>query len=488
MAFPMSQFFLVSVLVGVLFFFCFLEKGFSIEETSWKERHHVVQINTLLPSSSCSSSTKGSKSKASLDVLHKHGPCSQLNNNGKANSIPTHSDILNHDKERINYIHSKLLSSSSNNNNKVEIELDSSSSSANLPAKSGSLIGSGNYYVVLGLGTPKKDLSLIFDTGSDLTWTQCQPCARSCYKQIDEIFDPSKSTSYSNITCTSPDCTQLSSATGNDPACASSTKACVYGIQYGDQSFSVGYFSRERLSVTSTDTVDGFLFGCGQNNQGLFGGSAGLLGLGRHPISFVQQTSKKYYKTFSYCLPSTSSAVGHLTFGGTANKYVKYTPFSTVSRSESFYGLDIAGISVGGTKLPISSSLFTSGGAIIDSGTVITRLPPTAYTSLRDYFRKGMAKYPSAEALSILDTCYDLSGTKIVSIPKVSFFLGGGNTVELAAPGIIYVASLKQVCLAFAPNGDDSDITIFGNVQQRTLEVVYDVGAGKIGFGYNGCK
>lgn len=87
-----------------------------------------------------------------------------------------------------------------------EIELDSSSSSTNLPAKSGSLIGSGNYYVVLGLGTPKKELSLIFDTGSDLTWTQCQPCARSCYKQIDEIFDPSKSTTYSNITCTSPDC------------------------------------------------------------------------------------------------------------------------------------------------------------------------------------------------------------------------------------------------------------------------------------------
>ncbi|KAI5409241.1 aspartyl protease family protein At5g10770 [Lathyrus oleraceus] len=487
MAFPMSHFLLLSLLVG-LFFFCFLEKGFAIEELSWEERHHLVQINSLLPSSSCSSSTKGPKRKASLDVLHKHGPCSQLNNNGKANSIPTHSDILNHDKERISYIHSKLLSSSSNNNNnKVEIELDSSSS-ASLPAKSGSLIGSGNYYVVLGLGTPKKDLSLIFDTGSDLTWTQCQPCARSCYKQIDEIFDPSKSTSYYNITCTSPDCTQLSSATGNDPGCSSSTKACIYGIQYGDQSFSVGYFSRERLTVTSTDAVDGFLFGCGQNNQGLFGGSAGLLGLGRHPISFVQQTSQKYYKTFSYCLPSTSSAVGHLTFGATRNKYVKYTPFAPFSSSNSFYGLDIAGISVGGTKLPISPSLFTSGGAIIDSGTVITRLPPTVYASLRDSFRKGMAKYPNASALSILDTCYDLSGTKIVSIPKVAFFLGGGNTLEIAAPGILYVASLKQACLAFAANGDDSDVTIFGNVQQRTLEVVYDVGGGKIGFGYNGCK
>jgi hypothetical protein len=472
MAFQISHFLSFS-----LFFFCILEKSFSIE-TTWEERHHLVQINTLLPSTSCSSSIKGAKRKASLNVVHKHGPCSQLN---KAKILPTHSDILDLDKERVNYIHSKVTK-----NKQIDQKLDGSS--ANLPAKSGSLIGSGNYFVVVGLGTPKKDLSLIFDTGSDLTWTQCQPCARACYKQQDPIFDPSKSTSYYNITCTSPDCTQLSTATGYDPGCATLTKSCIYHIQYGDQSFSVGYFSRERLTVTPTDAIDGFLFGCGQNNQGLFGGSAGLLGLGRHPISFVQQTSQKYHKTFSYCLPSTSSGVGHLTFGATSNSYVKYTPFSTVSQSNSFYGLDISGISVGGTKLPISSSIFSSGGAIIDSGTVITRLPPTAYASLRDSFKKGMTKYPTASGFSILDTCYDLSGNNIVSIPKISFFLASGTTVEIAAPGILYVASLKQVCLAFAPNGDDSDITIFGNVQQRTLEVVYDVGSGKIGFASNGCK
>ncbi|CAK8565654.1 unnamed protein product [Lathyrus sativus] len=486
MASQMSHFFLVSI--AVFFFFFFLEKSFAIE-TTWEETHHLVQISSLLPSPSCSSSTKGPKRKASLDVIHKHGPCSQLNKTGKANSVETHSEILNHDKERINYIHSKLLlSSSSNNNNKVEIELDSSSS-ANLPAKSGSLIGSGNYYVVLGLGTPKKDLSLAFDTGSDLTWTQCEPCARACYKQIDEIFDPSKSSSYYNITCTSPDCTQLSSATGINPGCSRSTKACIYGIQYGDRSFSVGYFSREQLTLTPTDTVDNFLFGCGQDNEGLFNGIAGLLGLGRHPISFVQQTSQKYGNTFSYCLPPTSSGVGHLTFGGAAdNNYLSYTPSPAASRGASFYFLDIVGISVGRTKLPISSSLFTSGGAVIDSGTVITRLPPTVYTSLRDSFKKGMSKYPPASSFSLFDTCYDLSGVEVVSIPKVNFFFGGGVTVELVAPGILYVLSLKQVCLAFAANGDDSDVTIFGNVQQRTLEVVYDVGGGRIGFGSNGCK
>ncbi|KAH1239583.1 Aspartyl protease family protein [Glycine max] len=483
MAIQMSSFVFVSL--TILFCFSSLEKSFAFqttkEDTESNNLHqytHLVHLSSLLPSSSCSSSAKGPKRKASLEVVHKHGPCSQLNNHdGKAKSTTPHSEILNQDKERVKYINSRISKNLGQDSSVSELD------SVTLPAKSGSLIGSGNYFVVVGLGTPKRDLSLIFDTGSDLTWTQCEPCARSCYKQQDAIFDPSKSTSYSNITCTSTLCTQLSTATGNEPGCSASTKACIYGIQYGDSSFSVGYFSRERLSVTATDIVDNFLFGCGQNNQGLFGGSAGLIGLGRHPISFVQQTAAVYRKIFSYCLPATSSSTGRLSFGTTTTSYVKYTPFSTISRGSSFYGLDITGISVGGAKLPVSSSTFSTGGAIIDSGTVITRLPPTAYTALRSAFRQGMSKYPSAGELSILDTCYDLSGYEVFSIPKIDFSFAGGVTVQLPPQGILYVASAKQVCLAFAANGDDSDVTIYGNVQQKTIEVVYDVGGGRIGFG-----
>ncbi|XP_045822290.1 aspartyl protease family protein At5g10770-like [Trifolium pratense] len=406
-----------------------------------------------------------------------------VGNKHEFTTLPTHSNILDLDKERVNYIHSKLLLSSKNN--KIDQKL---ASSANLTAKSGSLIGSANYFVTVGLGTPIRNLSLVFDTGSDLTWTQCQPCSLSCYNQQDDIFDPSMSTSYSNITCTSSDCTQIYAATGRDPRCARLTNACIYKIQYADESFSEGYISQERLTITQTDAIDNFLFGCGQNNQGLFNGSAGLLGLGRHPISFIEQTSQLYNKTFSYCLPSTSSDTSYLTFGATNDSDVKYTPFSNVSNNSSFYGLDIIGISVGGTQLPISSSTFFSGGAIIDSGTVITRLPLTAYVNLRDSFQKGMTKYPIASSFSILDTCYDFSGNEMISIPKIRFFFRGGVAVELAALGILYAESLDQVCLAFAANEDDSDITIFGNVQQRTLKVVYDVGGGKIGFGSNGCK
>nr|AHA84134.1 aspartic proteinase nepenthesin-1 [Phaseolus vulgaris] len=481
MAIQMSSLLFSSVTV-FFFFFSSLEKTFAFQATiedAESNNLHLVHLNSLLPSSSCSSSTKDSRRKGSLEVVHKYGPCSQQNDGDRK---VTHSDILNVDKERVKYIHSRISKELGGGDSLKELD------SATLPAKSGSLIGSGNYFVVVGLGTPKKDLSLIFDTGSDLTWTQCQPCARSCYDQQDPIFDPSKSSSYSNITCTSTLCTQLSSATGNNPGCSAVSKACIYGIQYGDQSLSVGYFNREGLSVTATDVIDSFLFGCGRENQGLFRGSAGLIGLGRHPISFVQQTASKYGKIFSYCLPSTSSSTGHLTFGRATSRHLLYTPFSTISRGSSFYGLDIASIAVSGAKLSLTPALFSTGGAIIDSGTVITRLPPTAYAALRSAFRQGMSKYPSAAELSILDTCYDLSAYEVISIPKVNFVFAGSVTVELQPQGILYVASAKQVCLAFAANGDDSDITIFGNVQQRTLEVVYDLGGGKIGFGAGGCK
>ncbi|KAK2974271.1 hypothetical protein RJ640_016757 [Escallonia rubra] len=99
-----------------------------------------------------------------------------------------------------------------------------------------------------------------------------------------------------------------------------------------------------------------------------------------------------------------------------------------------------------------------------------------------------MTKYPTAPALSILDTCYDLSKYTTVSIPKISFLFNGNVQVDLAFSGILYASSASQVCLAFAGNSDASAVGIFGNVQQKTLNVVYDVAGGKLGFGPGGCS
>ncbi|PIN13926.1 Aspartyl protease [Handroanthus impetiginosus] len=391
--------------------------------------------------------------------------------------MPSLSEILVNDEFHVKSIQARVNPNSNTSNFKDK--------KANLPVQSGRSLGTGNYIVTISLGTPKKTLSFAFDTGSDLTWTQCEPCVGSCYKQQDPIFNPSTSTTYSNVSCRSAQCSQLLSATGNKPGCTSSS-TCIYGIQYGDGSFSVGFFSKDKLTITR-DAFPNFLFGCGQDNEGLFGKTAGILGLGRNPISVISQTAQKYGKYFSYCLPSTPSQIGYLTLGkNRVSGNVKFTPFDN-SQGPTFYSINILSITVGGRQLPIKQSVFKTSGCIIDSGTVITRLPPTAYATMRTEFKKQMSKYKTAPAFAILDTCYDLSGYTTITIPVISFTFSGNVKVNLAPSGILFAASATIVCLAFAPNRNASDVGIFGNTQQKTFEVIYDVAGGKLGFGPGAC-
>ncbi|XP_057810384.1 aspartyl protease family protein At5g10770-like [Salvia miltiorrhiza] len=467
---------------------CFVERSSCFESRNDESHFHIVEISSFSPADVCTHSTINgfNKRQSSMEILHRQGPCFQQGQN-KAYTSPSLDEVLSHDQARVESIQARIDSNSNTNTNTNKIEnFKWDSKKANLPVESGRSLGSGNYIVTVGLGTPKRSLSLMFDTGSDLTWTQCQPCVRSCYHQQEPIFNPSTSSSYKNISCKSAECSQLSSATGSSPGCATTT--CVYGIQYGDQSFSVGYFSRDKLTISATDVFPSFLFGCGQNNQGLFGNTAGLLGLGRNALSIVSQTASKYGKYFSYCLPSTSSHIGHLTLGkGRAPTRVKFTPLDR-SQGTSFYFIDIVSISVGGRQLPIRQPVFQAAGGIIDSGTVITRLPPAAYSAMSAAFRKLMTKYPKAPAYSILDTCYDLSRHTSVSIPIISFTFGGNVKLDLDPTGILVAVAKSRLCLAFAGNIDASNVAIYGNTQQKTFEVVYDVGAGKVGFAPGGCK
>ncbi|CAA3000251.1 Protein ASPARTIC PROTEASE IN GUARD CELL 2 [Olea europaea subsp. europaea] len=416
------------------------------------------------------------KRPSTLKVFHRRNPCSK---HSQDKATPSLYETLSQDQSRVDSIQFKI-------NQNVDID-KINDKQATLPSQSGQSLGSGNYIVSLGLGTPKKSLSLVFDTGSDLTWTQCQPCAGSCYTQKDPIFNPTESTSYSDVSCSSTQCSQLSSATGNDPSCINQT--CMYTMQYGDQSFTKGFFSKDTLTISPSDVVPNFYFGCGQNNDGLFGNTSGVLGLGQDALSIVSQTVQKYGKYFSYCLPSSSSSsTGHLTFGNSeVSSNVKFTPFAS-SKGTSFYFVNILGISVGATQLAISPSVFKTTGTIIDSGTVITRLPPAAYSALRTEFKKQMSKYPSAPPNdSLLDTCYDLSKYTTITIPKIGFTFDGNVKVDIVASGILYTIDSSRVCLAFAGNSDASDVGILGNIQQATFEVVYDVAGGKLGFGPGEC-
>ncbi|XP_066394531.1 aspartyl protease family protein At5g10770-like [Miscanthus floridulus] len=442
----------------------------SATTTNW----HDVSVKSLLPNTVCTA-TKGpaAPSSSALTVVHRHGPCSPLQSRGGA---PSHTEILRRDQDRVDAIRRKGAAVTAASKSKGGMSL---------LANWGKSLGTNNYVTSLRLGTPATDLLVELDTGSTQSWVQCKPCA-GCYEQHDPVFDPTRSATYSAIPCGARECQELSSSSRN---CSSDNKKCPYEVSYGDDSYTVGDLARDTLtlSLTPADTVLGFVFGCGHSNAGTFGEIDGLLGLGRGKASLPSQVAARYGAGFSYCLPSSSSAAGYLSFGGAAAPAnAQFTEMVTGQDPTSYY-LNLTGIMVAGRAIKVPPSVFaTAAGTIIDSGTAFSRLPPRAYAALRSSFRSAMGRYryKRAPSSTIFDTCYDFTGHETVQIPSVALVFADGATVHLHPSGVLYTWNdVSQTCLAFVPNQEG----ILGNTQQRTLAVIYDVGNQKIGFGAKGC-
>ncbi|CAL5073706.1 unnamed protein product [Urochloa decumbens] len=441
----------------------------------------VLSVSSLLPSSTCTAPAAASNS-TTLRVVHRHGPCSSLRSRGEP---PSHAQTMARDSERLDAIHRKA-------GGRATASTKLGGANVTLQARWGKPLGTSNYYITVGLGTPARNLSVELDTGSDQSWVQCEPCD-DCYAQHDPLFDPAKSSTYAAVTCGAQECRQF--GTQN---CTSSEDddRCPYALTYGDNSRSTGNLARDTLALAPGTTLPGFMFGCGHKDAGIFGEVDGLFGLSRGMASLSSQlaAAKLGAAGFSYCLPSTSSAVGYLTFGG-ANAAVaapanaQFTAMQTGELDASLYYLNLTGMTVAGRAIKAPPAAFAAAeGTIIDSGTAFSRLPPRAYAALRLAFRRAMARhgYRRAPAPAPFDTCYDLAGHRTVRVPAVALEFGDGAAVRLDPRGVLYAwdEAFQVACLAFAP---DPDLGVIGNVQQRTLAVVYDVDGKKIGFGAKGC-
>lgn len=362
-------------------------------------------------------------------------------------------------------------------------------SDTQMPLSSGTRLEILNYVITIQLGG--KNMTVIVDTGSDLAWVQCLPC-RSCYNQQEPLFDPSNSLSYQSISCNSSTCKSLQQETGSFQPCWHTSSACGYYVSYGDGSHSRGELATDSLDLGKSRIAD-FVFGCGRSNKGLFGEASGLIGLGKGNVSLISQTSTLFGGVFSYCLPSTDSGEsGSLILGGNSSVYRNKTPLSYTkmlqdSQLSSFYMLNLTGITVGNSSL--KSSSFGQNEILIDSGTVITRLPPSIYLGLKDEFTKQFSGYPSAPGFSILDTCFNLSGYKEVNLPTVRMQFEGNAELEVDMNGVFYFvkADGSQVCLAFASLMYEDETAIIGNYQQKNLRVVYDTKQSVVGFAKEQC-
>ncbi|KAI3454916.1 hypothetical protein Pfo_011579 [Paulownia fortunei] len=349
------------------------------------------------------------------------------------------------------------------------------------PVISGIRQGSGEYFARIGVGRPAKEFYMVIDSGSDVSWLQCNPCS-DCYQQSDPIYNPSASSTYKPLTCNSQQCTSLEVS-----ACR--IDSCLYQVSYGDGSYTVGNFATETISFGSSGSVPNVALGCGHDNEGLFSGAAGLLGLGGGSLSLPSQIKAT---SFSYCLVNRdSSSSSTLEFNSAQPADSVLAPLLRNSFISTYHFVGFTGISVGGRPVQIPQYLFEigrdgRGGVIVDSGTAVTRFRTEVYNLVRDAFASMTQNLPSAGGFSLFDTCYDLSSMARVRVPTVSFQFSGGKTLALPPSNyLIPVDNVGKFCLAFA--GTSGSLSIIGNVQQQGTRVSYNLANKYIGFSPNKC-
>lgn len=344
--------------------------------------------------------------------------------------------------------------------------------------------GDGEFLMNFTVGSPAVPVSAIMDTGSDLIWTQCMPCTK-CFDQPTPVFDPVKSSSLRNISCTSELC--------EDPTVFKCDHGCKYLYIYGDESSTRGYMAKDTFIFGDSASVHNVVFGCGVNNQGLgLAEGSGLVGLGRGPLSLVSQLD---IDKFSYCLTSMGEnktsqvlfgALADLNYSATSGKTRSTTPLVQNPFQPSFYYVSLKGITVGKTRVRVPKSTRKpnnkdgSGGMILDSGTTLTYLDEDVFGALKKEFtsqmKLGVSKRPGATGL---DLCFDLPTTTDVSevaVPKLKLHFEGSD-LELPEENYMIADSWDGgggvVCLAMAASS--GGLSIFGNIAQQNLLVLHDL-------------
>ncbi|XP_009629718.1 aspartyl protease AED1-like [Nicotiana tomentosiformis] len=410
--------------------------------------HKVVNVSSLEPKPYCQRSTSGPKiGSQKLEIVSRYGPCFP---NASRTKTPSSNELLNWDQARVRSI-----------NKRVNDHLYS-----NDPVN----YNYGSYTVKVSLGTPRQDYHLMVDTGSESSWVRCQSCTKGC-KSDDSLYNPSNSLTYTNSSCNG-----------------------IFNVIYGDNSYTNGTWGCDILIIDGFGAIMNFRFGCGQENVdetgNNFGDAAGILGLGRGELSLPSQSDSSM-KMFSYFIPLTNSLVGNMYFGTEALKILytcsfQFTPL-VKGPEPVYYYLDLVGISVAGNKLNVPSITFTNEGTIIDSGTVITRLPQVVYSALRTAFRESMLSYTLLENVDeLMDTCYSFNGYEQIALPEIKFHFGEGTStttdVKLSNNGILWMKDNRVKCLAFSAT---ESYSIIGNVQQRGMNVIYDLKGERIGFASN---
>ncbi|GJM87973.1 hypothetical protein PR202_ga03985 [Eleusine coracana subsp. coracana] len=339
--------------------------------------------------------------------------------------------------------------------------------------------------MAISLGTPAVFNLVTIDTGSTLSWVQCEECQVWCHDQApqaEQKFKPDSSTTYSHIGCHNEDCIDLHEVYDVPFDCIEETNTCLYSVRYGSSQYSAGKLGKDRLALGNSDDsiLDDLVFGCSEDDM-FKGSEAGIIGLGNKSYSFFNQLVRKTsYNAFAYCFPIDHKSEGFLTIGPYPPKLEVATPLIPGYGKRWYahaYSLLQVGMTIDGKRLDVDPSEFRRQLMIVDSGTDDTFLSSPVYyamaVSMRD---KGYDRVYDASKKTV---CFSRSASggsvNWSGLPKVEMkFLRADLT--LPPQNVFHQQSDGRICLAFHPDvAGVAGVQILGNKATRSFRLVYDL-------------
>ncbi|XP_004295545.1 PREDICTED: protein ASPARTIC PROTEASE IN GUARD CELL 1-like [Fragaria vesca subsp. vesca] len=396
-----------------------------------------------------------------------------------------------------------------------------------LKMESGSDLDLGGYLAEVYIGTPSRKLSMLVDTGSDLTWVNCRFDCKDCHhkrnrdqfygnqpryyagqglKSVD-VFQAHRSSSFKPIQCGTPQCRTGMKEMGSEPFCPTPSSHCMYNMSYLGGSVASGFFSEEIVRAPLTTTgrslkLRHMVVGCTETVVKDLK-SDGILALGFSFGSWADKATRNFGPKFSYCLMDFASHMNkssYITFGAN-NKIASHAPMIQTRcyvPLPGHYSVEISGISVGGKMLNIPKYIWTfdwvtGGGTIIDSGTSNAWLAEPAYEAVMCEYRKVFSKYERLKTDPVeipFELCFK-SPPKMdwSSVPKLAYHFADGAVFEPLVSN--FIAEINQPrtgerCVSIVKSNTYTG-SLIGNVMMRNYLWEFNIADETVGFTPSNC-
>ncbi|KAL0925780.1 hypothetical protein M5K25_004150 [Dendrobium thyrsiflorum] len=347
-------------------------------------------------------------------------------------------------------------------------------SSAVIPIR-GNLLPDGQYYTSVFVGNPPRPYFLDVDTGSDLTWIQCDAPCVSCTK--------------------------------NQWSC-DSCHQCDYEVAYADHSSSMGVLARDEIQLMMSNgdkSKVNFVFGCAYDQRGQFlntpAKTDGILGLSSAKVSLNSQLASQgiINNVVGHCISGGGNDGGYMFFGDDFVPRWGMTWVPTQNGLTNFYSTQVQKVGYGSKQISIGQKGGNAYLTVFDSGSTYSFFPHELYSSLINSFDYHSHGLISDNSDPLLPVCWRDSSLRSIGDVKQFFeplslhFVKRWRilptTFTILPEDYLIINSKGNICLGILNGSEvlDGATIVLGDISLRGRLVVYDNVQQKIGWARSDC-